>query len=175
LSRLIGDATAHPLAAITVQIGIPKGARHAADPFTPELIVKSIGRKPVVVPSFECKEIVSGYASVTLWHDPPPAGQRDTAVDGTYLQSGPRLLGYHETLDDAGAADLEHMVRIEPAKEWRIRMPKALVAPTPGRYRLDAQFWADLLYKRSAVTERLSAQLVSGWIFPESVSITVSK
>jgi len=175
LSRLIDEVSTRPVAAIGVRIEVPKRPIRAGEPFNADIAVRNVATQPVVLPSPRASEIARSTIYVILWHVPTPAAELGSGLARTEIESTPPSRRYRSTLDDVGAADLGHVVRLEPGQEWRIRMPDALVAPGPGNYELIGQFWVGGLYDSRIVSAKLGATFVSGWTRPEPLTITAVK
>ncbi len=174
LSRLISEVSAHPVAAIGVGIEVQKHSFRVGEEINAALVVKNVGKQPVVLPSLDCEEIARGYMRVELRHVPLPAEEMAEGLASAHIEFGPligpRLRG---ALSDRAKADLKNMVRIEPGGEWRIPMPKALVAPSSGEYELVGSLRTRLYFSHSIVEKELGASPVSGWTAPKPVRLTV--
>jgi hypothetical protein len=175
LSELIAEASRHPVAAISTRLEAPRVLFHPGEDIAIDIIVKNVGTMLVVLPSPNCMVIASGYLAVYLRHTSLPVEEMATGIDFTEISFGPPMLKFHHVLSDAAREDLQHVVRIEPGREWRIRMPRPLRALSPGRYEAVGQFSIDLLYPRSVLTSVLGAGLVSGWNWPSSLQFTVAE
>jgi len=175
LSKLIDEVSAKPIAAVGARVDAPKRSYRLGDGIDVAVLVKNVGREVVVLPSMESKAIVTGYIGVKLHQETLPPEKIATGWDMTDVEFGPRLLEWHRTLDDEAKSDLRHAVRLEAGAEWRIPMPKPLHAPSAGTYELFCTFQLLRLYDREVLTREVGDGFVSGWMWPQSVEITVSK
>jgi hypothetical protein len=171
LSRLISEASASPASAIAVYIEVAERSFQVGEPIDVTVVVKNVGRKPVILPSPECEKIASGSIEVMLRHVPLRAEEAATGLDSTTSEFGSDAGYQFGSLDTQAKEDLDNIVQIEPGKEWRIRMPKPLVATSPGEYELFGLFWIYRLYDRSILEKELGEGLVTGitWMRRELV------
>jgi hypothetical protein len=175
LSELIAEASKNPVAAISIHLEVPRLPLRSGEDFEIDVVVKNVGTMPVVLPSPNCRVIASGYIAVYLRHASVPVEEMATGLDFTKICFGPPMLRFHGVLDDAAREDLQHVMRVEPGREWRIRMPRRLRAPSPGRYELVSSFSITLLYDQSVLTRVLGANIVYGWHWLSPLQFTVAE
>jgi hypothetical protein len=173
LSEIILEATRRPLAAIGVRTELHGRPFRVGKGISVDVVIRNVGRQPVVLPSLDCKEIADCLVWVKLWTGPSHPDQSFTPMDYTLIEFGPRSHEYDWTINDRVRADLSHVVRLGPGEEWRISMPKALMARSPGDYEVVADFRVLNLYDRAALERELGETFVDCWIDVRPVQLTV--
>jgi hypothetical protein len=169
LGELSHEAAQHPICAIRLSVDAPSRRFRKGEPINVTLIVTNVGTQPVVVPSLECKRIVRGRLAVYL------QDAQYFAVGGDYVTefgwSGESPPG---RFDDRAKADLAHVVRLAPGEQWRIALPKPLIAPDEvGLYEVRASLWMFRQYDLPVLTEALGEGFVSGYLFAEPGHVIV--
>jgi hypothetical protein len=175
LDEVASRVAAHPVAAISARIDVPKRSFRAGERINAAIIIKSVGTQTVVLPSLDYDDIGYGYFHVALRHVPPPPEELASGLDSVGLEFGPDLETYRRPARRPPRINPQHVVHIEPRREWRIPMPKPLIAPSAGNYELAGQVDISLLYERSALVSELGEGLISGRLWLASVPLTISE
>ena len=173
LSEIISEASARPVAAISVRTEAGGRPFRVGEDINVDIVIRNVGRQSVVLPSLECKEIARGFIWVRLFHDPPGAEDSVLGLDSAVIEYGSRSAGYQANMNDRARADLSHVVRIGAGEEWRIRMPKPLVALCAGNYEVTADFRVANLYDRAALERELGNTFIDCWIDVRPARLTV--
>ncbi|NIM07095.1 MAG: hypothetical protein GTN69_04650 [Armatimonadetes bacterium] len=175
LSLLILEVSTRPVSAIGVEIQVPKRSFRVGEPIDVTVVVKNVGKNPVVLPSPSIREVAGGHISVQLRHVPLPPEEAAAGIDRAAIRFGESRSEVNTVLSDRAKGDLENVVRIEPGEKWAIRMPKALAAPSPGEYELIGSLDIYWHYECSALAKELGEGLVDGYAGAKSVPLTISK
>lgn len=158
LIRHLREAMRRPTSAVVLALRLGKSSYTVSEPLDARLVVRAVGTEPVAFASVRCREVVAGGLGLIG----RTATHREVIREGFAFGGRPfepRL----PALTEAARADLDHVLILEPEQEYVPPFPRSTVILThPVHHRLGAVVTVEARYDLDALSEALSAPLISG-------------
>ncbi|HJN16598.1 MAG TPA: hypothetical protein QGH10_13930, partial [Armatimonadota bacterium] len=163
-------ALPHPTSAIAGFLAVEARTYKVGEPIAPELIIRSVGTRAVAFPTPDTQHLASGRFQMGLFRSSGlgPGG------DWARLQWGPDF--YQRPLSDLtpeALLDAGNIRILAPGDEYRLPVPRALIAPLADTYELYAWAWMQARYTEEALASVIEAPLVTGSVSAPFVWIDV--
>lgn len=160
LMDILRKTKKHPASAVSLTASANKPKYRVGEDIQLRVALKSVGTRPVAIPSLVCQELVEGCVVVDtvdprVYGPPPPVCKREFGV-GIAHQGR-----VSETLTRQAIDDLENVIVLAPGDEYELPFPRPIPADRLGILSLDIDYNVMPRYPKELISQEVGADFVA--------------